>query len=216
MYSKFSSLQGEKNVDVGIDSAEADAADARCAILLRDSQGTRGAGRFITTGVRWAESAKRKSSRGIFEKNAADPAKRIILNNDNDDKRRLFENCTLQAKRVCNPIVDWTDEDVWLFLLESGVPINPLYAEGFKRVGCIGCPMAGKSRNREFARWPAYEKMYLHAFGRMLEERERRGKMDGEWRAGTTAKDIFHWWMEDDVIPGQLSIDDYEEIMSDE
>lgn len=180
-----------------------------CSVLKKRG----GQGRFIATGVRWAESTRRRDSRGVFEKNASNPAKRIILNNDNDDKRRLFEHCTLQAKRVCNPIIDWTDSDVWDFLLSEKIPLNPLYAEGFPRVGCVGCPMAGKRRYRDFARWPAYEQMYIRSFDKMLEMRRQRGKIDGSWRSGTTGEDIFHWWMEDDVLPGQLSFDEYAEMM---
>lgn len=63
--------------------------------------------RFITTGVRWAESVKRKNNRGVFENFVSDPSKKIILNNDNDEQRRLFESCTIKGKRICNPIVDW-------------------------------------------------------------------------------------------------------------
>ena len=35
-----------------------------------------------------------------------------------------------------------------------------------------------------------------------------RGKLDGSWRTGTTGKDVFHWWMEDGVLPGQLTFSD--------
>ena len=183
-----------------------------CCSILKEKSGQ---GRFITTGVRWAESTRRQNTRGIFERSATDPSKRIILNNDNDDKRRLFETCNLKSKRVCNPIIDWTDSDVWDFLLSEKVPLNPLYEEGFQRVGCVGCPLAGKKRNREFARWPAYEQMYIRAFDRMLEERKRRNKVDSEWRSGFTGIDVMHWWMEDGVLPGQLSLDDYLELMED-
>lgn len=45
----------------------------------------------------------------------------------------------------------------------------------------------------------------------MLKERERKGKMQGTWNMGTTGADVFHWWMEDGVLPGQMSIDDLED-----
>ena len=180
-----------------------------CAVLKEGG----GAGRFITTGVRWAESSSRKNSRGIYEKLGSTKANNIILNNDNDDKRMLFENCRMKAKRVVNPIVDWTDADVWAFLEDAEAPINPLYGEGWCRVGCVGCPMAGtKGREREFLRWPRYQQMYINAFDRMLEERRRRGKLDGTWRVGVTGRDIFNWWMEYDILPGQVDLfEDYEE-----
>nr|DAR46596.1 MAG TPA: hypothetical protein [Caudoviricetes sp.] len=44
----------------------------------------------------------------------------------------------------------------------------------------------------------------------MLEERRRRGKLDGSWRMGTTAEDVFRWWMEYDVLPGQTSMEDFQ------
>lgn len=43
-----------------------------------------------------------------------------------------------------------------------------------------------------------------------LEERKRRGKMQGTWRIGTTGRDIFHWWMEDGVLPGQIELEGLE------
>ena len=43
---------------------------------------------------------------------------------------------------------------------------------------------------------PKYQAAYLRAFTAMLKERERRGKLDGTWRMGTTAEDVYRWWME--------------------
>lgn len=178
-----------------------------CCSVLKE---TGGAGRFICTGVRWDESVSRKNNRGIYEKLGATKDKRIILANDNDEKRMLFENCRMKAKRVVNPIIDWTDKDVYGFLAVAKVPMNPLYADGKCRVGCIGCTLAGReSREREFLRWPKYKNLYLLSFDRMLEERKRRGK-ESSW---ATAEDVFRWWMEYDVLPGQTSMEDYLEMI---
>lgn len=110
-----------------------------CAVLKENT----GRDRFIATGVRWAESTRRKNSRGVMELMHKDPAKRIILMGDNDEKRQLFETCNLKSKMTVNPIVDWSDDDVWDYTHSEHLPVNPLYCEGHKRVGCIGCPMAG-------------------------------------------------------------------------
>lgn len=183
-----------------------------CCSVLKE---TGGAGRFICTGVRWAESTSRKNSRGIYEKNG-DTGHRIILNNDNDDRRMLFENCQLKAKRTVNPIIDWTDDDVWGFLghgtqvlcgqynvTSNSIPVNPLYDEGWCRVGCVGCPMAGKEgREFQFARWPKYKNLYLLAFEKLLAERASRGKYVN-W---ASPMDVFNWWMEYDVLPGQIDL----------
>ncbi len=180
-----------------------------CCDVLKEGGGK---GRFIVTGVRWAESAKRANNRGVLEVLHKDKEKRIVLNNDNDESRRLFEACTIKAKRVCNPIVDWADEDVWDYIQSEHITTNPLYQEGFKRVGCIGCPMAGtKGRQFEFARYPKFKDMYIRAFDKMIEERIRRDRMQGAWRIGTTGRDIYHWWMEDGVYPGQITFEDIDE-----
>lgn len=62
----------------------------------------------------------------------------------------------------------------------------------------------GGGRQREFMRWPAYEKMYISAFERMLDVRKAKG-LPCDWQTGM---DVFRWWMEDDNVNGQLSMDD--------
>ena len=170
-----------------------------------------GKDRFIITGVRWAESASRKKNRGILEVIARRKERKLILSNDNDEDRLLFESCQMKGKRVVNPIIDWATEDVLDFCKSEKVSLCPLYGEGWHRVGCVGCPMAGKKRYMEFARYPTYKKAYIAAFDRMIEERYRRGKMDGEVRFGYTGNDVFHWWMEDGILPGQTVLPGFEE-----
>lgn len=84
--------------------------------------------------------------------------------------------------------------------------MNPLYAEGNCRVGCVGCPMAGKNREVEFQRWPSYKRLYMQAFDKMIQERKRRGKKVGLW---FSAEDVFNWWMEYDILPGQMEMEDF-------
>ena len=177
-----------------------------CCDVLKEGGG---AGRMITTGVRWEESASRKKNRGIYEKDGTKNS-RIVLFGDNDDARILFENCKIKARRICNPIIDWTDTDVWDFIESEKVKTNPLYQCGFDRVGCIGCPMAGRPRRMaEFQRWPTYKRAYTRAFDKMIKERRERGKMEGTWRIGQTGIDVFHWWMEDGVLPGQIEMEGF-------
>lgn len=161
-----------------------------CCEILKERGGSK---RAIATGVRWNESRTR-SGRGIYEDMNRNKDKKIILNNDNDDKRLLFERCEKQAKTVVNPIIDWQEQDIWDYIHESKTPCNPLYCE-FSRVGCIGCPMASKKRYAEFRRYSKYEQMYIHAFDRMLEVRRHNGKAIREnWQ---TAYDVFRWWLDD-------------------
>lgn len=191
-----------------------------CCEHLKESAGD---GRMTVTGVRWAESAARKKNQGIasvwknrqtkgllespdFSQNKAGD---IILTNDNDDSRKLVEGCFRHAKTLLNPIIDWTDEDVWEFIHAEGIPYCCLYEEGHDRLGCIGCPVANMhEREREFARWPKYQDMYIRAFDRMLKRRAERGKPDDPW-VEASPMDIFRWWMEYPVLIGQMSFDDF-------
>lgn len=171
--------------------------------------------RMIATGVRWAESSKRKK-REAFESIASKKNNRIkvtdekMLLTDNDDTRRLFEQCRLKTKTVVNPLIDWKDRDIWEYYWHECRKHNPLYHKGYYRVGCIGCPMAGKIRWKEFSDFPEYKQAYIKAFDRMLETRIARG-LTHKWKNGY---DVFLWWMEDKNIPGQMSIDDYMENIS--
>lgn len=179
-----------------------------CCAVLKE---TGGRGRFIATGVRWDESSRRKNSRGAIEVSTRDKNKRLILMDDNDESRMQFESCQLKGQRTVNPIVGWTTADVWDYVTAEHIPMNPLYRCGFCRVGCIGCPMAGKSRTMEFAMYPKIKLAYIRAFDRMLDERRRRGKMAGGMRWGDNGLDIFNWWMENDVLPGQEVLEEFRE-----
>lgn len=167
-----------------------------------------GRDRFVSTGVRWAESTKRKN-RGNLEIIVPNKNKSLFLNNDNEEERKLFEACTMKGKRMVNPIIDWKDRDIWDYCASEKICMNPLYECGFKRVGCIGCPLAGKSRYTAFAMFPKYKSNYIKAFDRMLIECERRGK-EIRMRWGNTGEEVFHWWMQDGVINGQINFEEME------
>ena len=127
--------------------------------------------------------------------------------NDNDESRMAFESCQLKGERVVNPIVGWRESDIWDYVSAEHICMNPLYDCGWKRVGCIGCPMAGKHRITQFARYPKIKAAYVRAFDRMLAERKKRG-LPGDWQTGD---DVMHWWMEDGVLPGQMVLEEMEE-----
>lgn len=59
-----------------------------------------------------------------------------------------------------------------------------------KRLGCIGCPMAGKHREEEFEKYPKFKQLYMKAFANML------NNLDLAKTSWKTAEDVFEWWME--------------------
>lgn len=150
-----------------------------------------GKGCFVITGVRWAESRNRKK-RGFAEVQGQSEAK-VVLNNDNDEKRRQIESCQIKGKRVLNPILDWTDDEVWQFIHTDIRTYCSLYDEGFTRIGCIGCPLASiKQREKELARYPMFKRAYLKAFDRMLSYHKEGRHGSATWK---DAEDVYRWWL---------------------
>lgn len=172
-----------------------------CCEVLKERNGK---GKVAITGVRWAESAKRKNSRNLVNIGVV-KNKRIVHNDDNDEARRSVEQCYRTQKTLVNPIINWTDEDVWQFINEYNVKYCSLYDEGFKRLGCIGCPLTSKPE--EFERWPTYRTAYIHAFDRMIAKRIADG-MPTDWKNG---QECFDWWVsnaeKDDVFESQIEME---------
>lgn len=138
-----------------------------------------GKGRFVITGIRAEESTKRA-------------------------KRRMVEVCMKDnTKRYIHPIFDWTESDVWEFIKNRNLAYCKLYDEGWKRIGCLACPMASE-REREFhlQRYPQVKKAYLRAFEMMLQ--------NTEFRNGKTPEEVMHWWIygQEKIPEGQFSIFD--------
>lgn len=46
----------------------------------------------------------------------------------------------IEKQISANPIIDWLDFDVWLYLLANEIDFNEAYRLGFSRVGCWCCP----------------------------------------------------------------------------
>lgn len=137
-----------------------------------------------------------------------------MLNFDNEilrDNADIMSHCFRTRKTMLNPIVDWTDRDVWDFLHHYGCESNPLYQCGEDRIGCVGCPLSGeKQQEHDFIRYPKIRANYVRAFDRMLKVREAEGKSNGSW---TDGESVMRWWLKDDTIDGQLSFFDEDEVL---
>lgn len=53
----------------------------------------------------------------------------------------------------CCPICDWTTEDVWEYLNSKNIPHCSLYDEGYKRIGCVCCPLSSNKIRKDAKRW---------------------------------------------------------------
>lgn len=180
-----------------------------CCQVLKEGGGE---GRFVVTGVRKDESVRRATTRGGIELGENKSSRREVLDPDNPTPEMMY-HCKTYYRRVLNPIVDWTTDEVWEFIREYNVRYCGLYDQGYTRLGCIGCPMGSvKHRLAEFARYPKYRANYVRAFNKMLGCRHDKGLdiKEGaqDWQTG---EDVMEWWLELEgtkQCKGQVNVDE--------
>lgn len=115
---------------------------------------------IIMTGVRKSESYNRKNREIIFMRNEI---------------------------KYIRPLLYFFEKDVWDYIIDRNIPYCKLYDEGYKRIGCIGCPLKGrKERLRDFERYPKFMELYKKAAKYVAEVR------------GYDFENLWHWWLESD------------------
>jgi len=50
-----------------------------------------------------------------------------------------------------NPLVDWTDKDVWAYIVKHDLPYNELHDHGYDSIGCAPCTLPGNGRDGRWA-----------------------------------------------------------------
>ncbi len=65
---------------------------------------------------------------------------------EHDDKRGIWK---------FNPLVDWSEKDVWRYIFEHDLPYNLLHDRGYASIGCAPCTQPGSGRE---GRWAGQDK----------------------------------------------------------
>ena len=96
-------------------------------------------------------------------------------------------------KLTVNPILEWSDKDVWDFIHHYALPVNPLYVKGYTRVGCVCCPMSNiKNIRREVHDYPRYYQAYLRLIHRIRSL--KRISAEGDVWQDLTDEQVFWAW----------------------
>lgn len=103
---------------------------------------------IVVIGIRWDESTKRR------------------------DNWRMFGFKQDGSAYLC-PIVDWSDSDVWEYL--ENRPHCSLYDEGYKRIGCVCCPLNPTKIEEQSKRWPKTASMLRLGADRFVERNRKNG-----------------------------------------
>ena len=141
-----------------------------------------GAGKTKITGVRWAESPRRKS---LWKQVS-----------------RWTEKGNV-ASWMINPILYWSDVDVWEYIRTRALPYCELYDQGFARLGCVGCPLDYR-RADTLRRYPRYLANLKRAYSRFWESHcpaEITADSPYTYRTFASADDYFEWWISNKSMP---------------
>jgi phosphoadenosine phosphosulfate reductase len=131
-------------------------------------------GRRIILGVRWDESLKRS-------------------------KRRAVEQCFRDSsKTYVNPIIEWSNNELWQYIKQEGIAYCEGYDRGVNRYGCIGCPKAGPAQmKKEFAMYPQYYDRFMRIFEKAWPVTHNMSKRTGKPRKliFNSAQEMMDWWL---------------------
>ena len=101
---------------------------------------------------------------------------------------RETESPKISKQTVASPIIDWSDFDVWLYILSAGIDFNYAYRLGYSRVGCWCCPNNG-GWSELLSKIHMYDQ-YVHWRNLLLDFAKTIGKPDpeeyidgGNWKA---------------------------------
>lgn len=148
-------------------------------------------------GVRKAESTSRANNRDSIElrnrvRANAQTVKKFHF--DNSEELRQTDACYTHNYFIVNPIAYWPDNILWEIINGNHIEVNPLYSQGFCRIGCIGCPMASTHRVFEFERYPKYRDNFIRLCDRIIAERTAQNKPN---KYGfKTGREYFDFWLE--------------------
>jgi phosphoadenosine phosphosulfate reductase len=58
------------------------------------------------------------------------------------------------------PLADWSENDVWRYIVQNNIPYNPLHDVGYRSIGCIPCTRPTRPDEEERAgRWAGSDKL---------------------------------------------------------
>lgn len=145
-----------------------------------------GAGKVTLIGIRHKESSRRAKRNEVeisnhkFSGNLDDleeyrqvqkakrarrRSKKDGVNITNADNEQTLGCINGKESLLISPIINWSEHDVWEFLNDVvSVPHCSLYDEGWKRIGCIGCPMSSRKQKLfENKRYPHVKRNWIKA-----------------------------------------------------
>lgn len=156
-----------------------------CCNNLKENKGRNN---VTLTGVRREESARRAKRGEVNDKKKGEG----ITIDEFERQNKMDVQCfgKGQEKITINPILEWTEHDVWHYLNEVlKVPHCKLYDQGRRRVGCLFCPMKdSKQILRDCNEYPHQFKRLMSTICYIVSNHKERHLL-------TDPISYFKWWI---------------------
>lgn len=124
---------------------------------------------------------------------------------------RISDKHKIAREILASPIINWTDLDVWLYLLFHELIFNQAYKKGFRRVGCLYCPFnSAWSQGMIVNRYPQKGKKwqsFLTQQALRMQHPNPKIFTDQGWRARAGGRGLDHYKASIESIPCKLSDD---------
>jgi phosphoadenosine phosphosulfate reductase len=151
-----------------------------CCQLIKEVGGK---GRTCLFGIRRSESKTRSKYTEFYEIKAKAKRKKLLGFINRQPKRKVIKIWVL-------PILNWDEADVWMYIDDNKLPYCGLYDEGFGRLGCIGCPLAGnKHQQRQLERWPKTASLWRKYADKAWAMKVQKGS-----NLHKTTQAYWDWW----------------------
>lgn len=151
-------------------------------------------------GVRKAESVNRAKYRDSIEtRNKADYSGIQRFHFDNTDDVKQTGACYTNSYFYVNPLAYWSDDYLWDYIESERIEVNPLYGKGFRRGGCICCPMASTcERKRGLALYPKFEKRFIKLADDIIQYRISKSLLNRF--VFKTGAEYFNMWLNNEKL----------------
>lgn len=63
----------------------------------------------------------------------------LLENLQEDAQRRADAQGRVWAYLQCNPLLDWSEMEIWAYITGRGLPFCELYGQGYRSLGCVPC-----------------------------------------------------------------------------
>lgn len=122
---------------------------------------------------------------------------------------RISDKHKIAREVLARPILEWSDLQVWLYMLFHDLPFNQAYKKGFRRVGCLYCPFNSEwsqemIKDRYTKQWKKWQ-TFLSMQAERMQHPNPEIFADRGWRARAGGRGLDHYKSSIESVPCELS-----------